>query len=148
MSNYPNWWDTSVTIFNKFQDPQTQIVRWYKSVLSNCFWKNVGNKVTVGQTVLETNNIICRIPKNELYRENYVWIQLPNDQKAEFFTLSPGDIIVKGVVQDDINEYVSGQRSSDFIERYKALQGCMEIEEVGDNSGIHLGIPHYHVRGI
>jgi len=148
MNDYPIWWSTTVTIYNRFEDPQTQVVSWFRKTVDNCFWKYVGNKVTVGETVLETNDIICRIPKNDLYLDKYEWINLPNDQMGDYFTLGQGDIIVKDEVDDIINEYQSGVRSTDLISKYKALQGCMEIQEVANNTGVGLGMEHYHVRGI
>lgn len=145
---YPEWWDTTITIFNKFKDPQTKVVRWYKTVVTGAFWKYVGDKVTIGQTVLETNNIICRIRKDSRFLEKYQWEQKPNDQMSNYFTLGNGDIIVKGTVEDDINEYQSGSRSTDLIAKYKKLQGCMSIEEVAINTGIGRCNEHYLVKGI
>lgn len=149
MSNfYPIWWDTTLTIYNRQEDPQTQLISWYRHTVSNCFWKYVGDKVRVGETVLETNSIICRIPKSDTFVEKYEWVNIPNDKKQNYFTLSPRDIIVRGEVLDEIDEYASNQRSSDLIEKYKALQGAMEIETVSINTGIGRGSEHYLVRGI
>ena len=67
MSDYPIWWDTTLTVYNKFEDPQTQVISWYRTVIDNCFWKYTGDKINIGETVLETNNIICRIPENDLF---------------------------------------------------------------------------------
>ena len=119
---YPEWWETTVTIFNKFKDPHTKVVRWYKTVVEGVFWKYVGDKVTIGKTVLETNNIICRIRKDEKFLEKYQWVQMPNDEMENYYTLARGDIIVKGEVDDNINEYEAGSRSTDLIAKYKELQ--------------------------
>lgn len=148
MSDYPIWWDTTITIYNKFEDPQTQMITWFRNVIKNCFWKDVGDKITINQTVLETNNIICRVPENELFLEKYKWIQLPNDKMGNYFTLGQGDIIVKGEVEDVVNEYTSGHRSSDLIAKYKLLQGCMEMQQIAINIGIGRNNPHYYVKGI
>ena len=80
------------------------------------------------------------------YLETYQWNALTD--KSEHFTLSPGDIIVKGEVTDEVNEYVSGQRSSDFLAKYKKLQGCMVIEQCAVNAGPGRGLEHYYVRGV
>lgn len=148
MSNYPIWWDTTITIYNKFEDPQTQVVTWYRNVVENCFWKYVGDKIVINQTVLETNNIICRIPENSLFLEKYKWIQLPNDEMSQYFTLGAGDIIIKGEVDDVVNEYTAGYRSSDLVAKYKNLQGCMEVQQITLNTGIGRNNPHYFVKGI
>jgi hypothetical protein len=148
MSNYPIWWEQTITIYNKFEDAQTQIVKWYKTVIDKCFWKYIGNKVSIGNTVLETNDIICRIPKKDNFLEKYAWINTPNDEMSNYFTLSSGDIIVKGEVDDEIDEYKSGKRSTDLIAKYKKLQGCMEIEEVAINIGSGRCNEHYYIKGV
>ena len=148
MNSYPKWWDTTVTIYNKFTDPQTKVIMWYRTVVEGVFWKYVGDKVTINQTVLETNNIICRIRKDDRFKEKHEWIALPNDVMPNFYTLGKGDIIVKGEVADEINEYNQGHRANDLIGKYKQLQGCMEIEEIAINVGGGRGHEHYFVKGI
>lgn len=149
MSNhYPEWWDTTLTVFNKYTDPQTRVITWYKTVLEGCFWKYIGNKVVIDRVTLETNNTICRIPKNENFLEKYLWIEKPNDLKSNYFTLGRGDIIVKNAVDDEIDEYRQGSRSTDLITKYKELQGCTEIEEIAVNVGGGRNEEHYFVRGI
>lgn len=146
--NNPLWWNTTVTIYNKYTDAVTDLVTWHKHVIHDCFWKYVGDKVTVANTVLETNNIICRIPENDAFLENYKWEALPNDLMDDYFTLSQGDIIVKGAVDDEIDEYEKGHRSSDLLAKYKKLQGCMEVERYAINIGGGRNNPHYYVKGI
>lgn len=148
MNNYPSWWDTTITVYNKYTDPQTQLVTWYRYVITGAFWKDSGNKITIGKTVLETDDIICRIRKNPLFKEKHEWIKVSNDLMGKYFTLSPGDIIVKGEVDDVINEYASGYRSSDLKKKYKGLQGCLEIQTWSDNTGGGRGNEHYFVKGI
>ena len=148
MNSYPEWWATTITVYNKAQDPLTQIIRWYRHTVDGCFWKNVGNKVQVGEVTLETNDIICRIPKQDNFLEKYEWLNTPNDHMEDYFTLGQDDIIVKGNVEDVIDEYTKGSRSSDLISKYKQLQGCMEIQQVANNTGTGLGIEHYYVKGI
>lgn len=147
-NHYPKWWDTTITVYNRYEDPLTQLITWYHTTLGNCFWKDVGNKISINDVVLESNGIICRIPKNDNFLEKYEWMDVPNDEMSEYFTLGQGDIIVRGVVTDNIDEYQSGYRSSDFLKKYKALQGCMQIEKVGNNTGVGRGLEHYFVQGI
>lgn len=144
---YPIWWDTTLTIYNQYKDPQTKLISWYRNVVTGCFWKYTGNKVTIAQVELETNTTICRIPKDDRFLERYVWEALPNDQMSNHFTLSPGDIIVKGEVEEEIDEKTSGKRSTDFIAKYKKLQGCIEIQSWADNTGIGRNDKHYYVVG-
>ena len=145
---YPLWWDTTVTIYNKFQDPQTQLVRWYRTVVHNVFWKYVGDKVTIGKVSLETDNSICRIREDARFLPKFQWIQIPNDEMVNYFTLAKGDIIIKGEVTDEINEYESGHRATDIVAKYKELQGCITVEELAINIGAGRCNPHYFIKGI
>lgn len=148
MGNYPVWWEDTITIYNRYEDPLTRIVQWFRHTITNCFWKDTGNKITVGDTVLETNDIICRIPQNEAFLPAYEWVNKPNDKKADFFTIGKNDIIVKGAVEDIIDEHTSGHRATDLIAKYKELQGCLEVQRVGINTGTGKCNPHYFVKGI
>lgn len=145
---YPPWWETTVTIYNKFQDPITRLYSWYRTVIKGTFWKDVGNKITVGQTVLETNDIICRIRKDDRFLPKHEWVNVPNDKMSEYFTIGKGDIIVKGEVDDVVDEYQQGHRSNDLLAKYKQLQGCMTVEKVAINVGAGRCDEHYLVRGV
>lgn len=148
MNKYPKWWDTTLTIYNKYENKLTNQITWYRSVVTDCFWKDAGNKVTVNDVVLESNNIIARIPEQENFREKYLWVDIPSDQKGNYFTLGEGDIVVKGEVTDEINEYQKGYRSSDLIAKYKELRGCTQIDGIALNVGTMRVDPHYWIRGI
>lgn len=148
MSDYPIWWDANLTLYNKYTDKQTQVIKWYRTPLYNCFWKSAGNKISIGNVVLETDDIICRIPESVNFKNRAEWQGIPNDQMSNYFTLSVGDIIVFDIVDDEIDEYTSGKRSSDLISKYKDLQGCIEIQKVAINTGIGRCNPHYFIRGV
>ena len=148
INNYAVWWDDTITVYNKYEDLQTHLITWYKTILTNCFYKDVGEDVKINNVELETNNIICRIPVKDNYMKPSEWVALPNDEKKNWFTLRQGDIIVEGAVDEDIDEYTSGHRSTDFTAKYKMLQGCMTIERVGDNTGVGRGNEHYRVSGV
>lgn len=146
MSNYPEWWNTTITVFNKYEDPTTRRITWHRTVIPNCFWKYTGNKLVVGETTIDTGTTLCRIPMHPKFLENYQWNN--TEDKSNNFTLSQGDILVKGEVTDEIDEYASGFRSSDILTKYKKLQGCMVINRFGVNTGLGRGLEHYYVNGV
>lgn len=146
MNRYPEWWNTTITLYNKYEDPVTRKVSWYRTVLHNCFWKYTGNKIVVGETVIETNTTLCRIPANTEFLERHIWNN--TQDKSLHFTLCTGDILVKGEVTDEIDEYASGYRSSDILTKYKKYGECMCIEQCADLTGDGRGPEHYYVRGV
>ena len=153
MSDFPfPWWDKTITVYNKFIDPTTQRVSWYRTVVENCFWKAQNIMFSMGRygvstigVVTENKVITCRIPKTDAYLCKKDWLNL--EDKSTKFTLANGDIIVLGEVEDVIDEYVSGHRSTDLITKYKGEDTCLEIDTYVDNVQTGVGLEHYRVLG-
>lgn len=148
MSNLPfPWWDKTITIYNKVVDPTTQRISWYRTVVKNCFWKYVNNTYTIrgSNVLLETKDIICRIPKDKRYADKATWKGLSD--KSDSFTLANGDIIILGEVEDVIDEYTTGKRSTDIIAKYKEVDACLEIDTYVDNVRTGVDLEHYKVIG-
>lgn len=142
---YPSWWNTTITLFNKYEDPQTQVIRWFKHTITGCFWSYTGNKVKINSVSLDTSSTICRIREDSSYMPKYQWEQLPNDTMGNFFTLGRGDIIVKGEISDEIDEYTTGHRSTDLLSKYAKYQECIDVGTIADNTGGGRNNPHYRV---
>lgn len=145
--NFPLWWETTITVYNKYVDTATNVITWYKRVITDCFWKLVGAEVRIGDTLLDSKSIICRIPKDQAFMEKQEWIKLPTAELSDYFTLAQGDIIVKGSCDFVIDEYTKGQRSSDLLGQYSQYQACMEITEWSNNTGAGRNNEHYLARG-
>ena len=141
--DYPPWWNTTITVFNKYEDPLTHTITWYKTVVPGCFWQFIGSKLTVKQVVLDASSITCRIPQDTNFMRKSEWVNLPNDQMHKYFTLGLGDIIVAGAVSDIIDEYTTGHRSTDVLNKYSQYQECIEIGSVAINIGGSRNHPHY-----
>ena len=146
------FWDSTVTIYNKYEDPNTQKTTWYRTVAENCFWKDVNETYYVGTrgistsgVKLETKEVICRIPEDDRFLDKGSWNA--SNAKSEHFTLSQEDIIVLGEVEDKIDDYTAGKRSTDLITKYKALQSCIEIDTFVNNVRNGIGLRHYRVIG-
>lgn len=147
MNNYPEWWNQTITVYNQFKDPKTNKTIWYKTTIHECFWRYTEEKFIINGTVVNANVTICRIPKQDNYLDRYLWEQLDDTERQNYFTLTIGDMVVKGDVDDDIDEYTSGRRSNDFLTKYKRLQGCTLVSMVADNTGGGRGAEHYLVKG-
>ncbi len=145
MSNYPIWWDTTVTIYNQFIDTQTSVVTWRRHVFNQCFWKQSGQTVKLGEVTIQTGGVTCRIPEQENFLQPYDWTTLPNDKMDSYFTLAPDDIVVRGEVDDTIDEYTKGHRASDFLTKY--ANQCFRIKTVAVNTGVGRNNPHYLITG-
>lgn len=143
---YPTWWENTITVYNSYTDSQS-VVHWFRTVITDCFWKFTGAEVRVGDTILDSKAMLCRIPKDSRFLEKQEWILLTDEQKAEHFTLAQGDIIVKGECTFVIDEYTKGSRSSDLLGQYREYQACLEITEWSNNTGAGRNEEHYLARG-
>lgn len=144
MSNiYPDWWCDTVTLYNKYTAPNGEIT-WYRTVLTGCFWKYTTDYERVDNETQMVKVLLCRVRKNKKYADCYVWRDLSD--KSSRFTFNEGDILIKGKVEDIIDEYTKGKRASDILKKYK--DRCAEITECRDNTGGTRVDEHYLVRGI
>lgn len=145
MNHYPQWWNNTITLYNKYVDADNKIY-WYRHVINDCFYKHTVDKIVVGETTIASNSTICRIRVSDDYINKGEWNEL--DDKSSKFTLSSGDIIIAGEVDFEVDEYTKGKRSSDLIAKYKEYPGCFTVETVNINVGGGRGNEHYHVRGV
>lgn len=148
MNHYPSWWDDTITLYNKYIESDTKRVKWFRHVIANCFYKHTVEKMTVGKTTIDTDTTICRIRVSPDFVDKRTWLTLSDAEKAEKFTLGAGDIIVADATDFEIDEYTSGQRSSDLVKTNKEWPGCFTIETVNINVSGGRGNEHYHVRGV
>lgn len=146
MNHYPSWWNSTVTIFNKVKDDKEK-VKWFTKVLNDCFYKHTVEKIIVGNTTISSNASVCRIRVSDSFLAPDAYMKLQESERADYFTLKVGDIVVFGEVDDRIDEYVTGKRSADLVKKYKEWPGCFTIETVNINVGGGRGNEHYHVRG-
>ena len=144
MSNiYPEWWCDTVTLYNKYEASNGEVT-WYRTVLTGCFWKYVTDYQRVDNATQMTKVLLCRVRKSSKFIVNYEWRELSD--KSSNFTFNDGDILIKGRVEDVIDEYTKGQRASDILQKYK--DRCAEITECTINVGAGRVSEHYLVRGI
>lgn len=147
VNEYPVWWETTVTLYNKYVDPLTHNVSYIRRVLEGCFWDNAGSMVTVGNVQIQSNDVICRIRENALYKPKGQWQSMPNDSLSDYFTLGAGDILIRGEVDDVVDENARNHRASDLIAKYKDTQDCIVIKRFSDNTGAGRCMPHYYAIG-
>lgn len=144
MSNvYPDWWCDTVTLYNKYEAPNKEVT-WYRTVLTGCFWKYTTDYERVDDVTQVTKVLLCRVRKNKKYIDCYEWRDLAD--KSSRFTFNEGDILIRGKVEDIVDDYLQGHRASDLLKKYK--DRCAEITESRDNTGGGRVDEHYLVRGI
>lgn len=148
MNNYGQWWNSTITLYNKFKNPDDNKIYWYRHVIKDCFYNHSQNEIVVGQSKIASDVSVCRIRVNDSFKDKRSWNELNSSEKEQFFTLAPGDIIVADETEFEINEYEKGKRSSDMMAEYKEWPGCFTVKSVNINVGGGRGNEHYLARGV
>lgn len=127
----------TITLFNKVNDKSSgkTVVSWHKTILKDCYFGAVPGETQNDNTVSGNNTFICRIPKDEKYSSEY-------KGEKDKFTLAPGDVIIKGIIEEDVKDTV-GNRISDLLNKYKE---SFIIKAFSDNTILAFE-PHYRVSG-
>ena len=139
----PNYCDT-VTIYNRLKsaDSPDKKEHWKKTVLERCSYNSAmirspgANQQTFLQMDLRPEYTV-RIPKNPSYRPYHEWKQ---DQNG--FTLSAGDLVVKGICQEEIDPATNN--ITKVLRQY--APDAFIISKTVDNTK-HLVDKHYRVGG-
>ncbi len=138
--SYPAWWNQDITLYNRYEG-KDGAVKWYKSIVSGCFVKNIRSYiVSSGKGDAGSQNII-RIRKSDKYIPPEEWSETQYCEHS--FTLKGGDIVVIGNVSDNIDEYQKGNRSSDILQKYSTR--CFVVGSVSVNDFGSLA--HYMISG-
>lgn len=136
----PNYVHT-ITLYNRIQamDTVDKKEHWIKTVLHNCFYKSQVNTGFNGTQSSVSNTYIVRIPEDDRYLPYAEFIQSPNGH----FTVSPDDIVVYGMCNDEITGE-SGQMAAQILNRHKPE--AFKVTAFSNNTAFQLA-KHYRLGG-
>jgi len=128
----------TVTVYNKHREDGEE--KWQRTVLYGVFWNAISGAVMRRTGATSTDSVQIIIPmaikasRNE-YRPPKEWAALTD--KTGYWTLQPGDVVVKGALDVEID------RST------KELQGYDDVLTITsvDTKGFGSGMDHWEVSG-
>lgn len=106
------YWNDVITLYRR-EEAQDGSVSWERSMHSGCFFQQRTMRERINGAELQPVHIVCRIP-------------------APFPDVRVGDIIIRGEINDEIDEYAAGKRSADLLKRYAGE--AMLVGEVHRNA--------------
>lgn len=97
-----NIYNQTITILNKLKrtDNETGRDLWYKTVLNDVAWYTDSARSAGNHDVYIGTYITVLIPFHEEYKDYLEWRGLKD--KENFYTMSTGDYIINGLVEEDI----------------------------------------------
>lgn len=95
-------YNQKVTILNKLKktDSSGNLDEWYKTVVEDAGWYSRVERTVTNNSVSIGSYISCYIPFHEDYLPYSEWKL--SDYREEYFTMSTGDYLVLGEVEEDI----------------------------------------------
>lgn len=136
--------DEAITLYNRRETKDTAgrtVVTWYRTELSGCSWARRMERVLRDTAYVSTEIIVCRIPESNAYRAPKDWDALTSP--TGYFTLAPGDIIVRGIVTDTIGSTLT---SAALVDKHKR-GGVMTVASATDNTRPECLTRHYLAKG-
>lgn len=90
--------NADITVYNKYIDSATRSEKWQRSEVLDCVWQGVSAIIRFKEQVA-ANTILILIPfsSGDDYQEPKAW-----QVDREGWTLREGDVIVRGIVTDEI----------------------------------------------
>lgn len=142
----PNY-NQTITLYNCFRAPDNPSSKkdiWQKTVLHNCFYKNIMGRTEYASSNLKMQNVYTvRIPESEEYKPYNEWIKLSDEERQKYFTCSLKDIVVKGECAEDITG-TSPSTAAEMLSRYKPES--FVVTAFSDNTSHRMG-KHYRLGG-
>lgn len=132
--------NSSVTIYNKYLDPLTREEAYRRTVLKDVFWTDIEASVRAQAGRNSDDTVYMAIPFSSVPAGlSFVRPKLYQDleDRSKYFTLAPGDRIVKGEVTLEI----PGSRISELDKAYEAYT-------LTSVSTRNFGSPHMHHWGV
>ena len=155
MSMNPNYVHT-ITVYNCLRaedNPAALKDTWYRTVIHDCFYKNVIGRVDTGKSSESTglyasssemrSAYTARIPVSESYLPYTDWSRLAEEERQGKWTCHAGDIIVFGECPDEITGK-SPFTASEVLSRYKP--DAFKVTAFSDNTS-HVAGKHYRIGG-
>lgn len=92
----------TITLLNRLRkkDSVTNLDVWYKTYIQNCVYKKEKVTDVSGTNVSMGEQFTILIPFSDKYKPYREWKKL--EDKSKFYTLSPQDVIILDIVEDDV----------------------------------------------
>jgi hypothetical protein len=122
--------NADITVFNFFSE------QWFPCVIRQA-WFHLRDAISAGTGLSENSHASLRIPVTASFSKEFISpLEFDTADKEGFFTLRPGDLIIKGICEF--------HTAKDYL--MKNYQTC-EIVSVADNRFGSISVQHWHILG-
>jgi hypothetical protein len=137
-----------MTIYNKYVDPSTRSEKWQRTQILAVAWENrkaANVRAMGGALAADQASVYIPFERGANYEQPRAWLALVD--KSDKWTLKEGDIIVKGLVADEIHDAVVDPPSAAFtVTMLKAkYDDVLTISSVDTRDMGSLNMQHWQI---
>ncbi|WP_251861047.1 DUF6751 family protein [Clostridium sp. Marseille-Q2269] len=130
--------NADITIYNKWYDSMNDIDKYQRTVIKGVNWQSKRNGAVSDKGLLLADSTLIFIDKFDKYISSKRFLKLSNEERLNYFTLTPGDKIVKNEVTFEISG-VSPYRIGDLEKNF---------DDVIDIKSVNILTDHMEVEGV
>lgn len=132
----------TITIWNKWRNPETNKDQWFRHVIHNCVWEHKTVRAVSGQTASVASTFSVLISENPRFRSQNDWAA---GNKASFFTLQAGDLVA---LNKQTLEITGIAPSTESAIRQSLSPEVFTIRAFNNNTASYKLGKHYYVEGV
>ena len=134
--------DATITIWNKWRNPDTQKDEWFRHVVPRCSWEHKAVRTVSGQTASIASVISVLISESPMFKPGQEWAA---GDKAAFFTLRTGDLVALGEQTAEITGVAPYTESG---LRQSLAPEVFTVKIAKDNTAGYKWGKHYYAEGV
>lgn len=130
--------NTDITVYNKYYDFASDMDKYQKTVIKGVNWQGKRNGTVSDKGLLLADSTLIFIDKLDNYISPKRFSKLSDIDRKNYFTLAPGDKIVKG----EIDFEIAG------VKPYRVSDLESEFDDVIDVKSVNILTDHIEVEGV
>ncbi|AUM92685.1 DUF6751 family protein [Clostridium botulinum] len=130
--------NADITIYNRYYDFTSDTDKYQRTVIKGVNWQGKRNGTVSDKGLLLEDSTLIFIDKLDNYISPKKFLKLSNEERPNYFTLNPGDKIVKGEVDFEITG----------IKPYRIADLESEFDNVIDVKSVNILTDHIEVEGV
>ena len=118
----------TITLLNRLRkkDSVTNLDVWYKTYIQGCVYRKEKVTDVSGTTVSMGEQFTVLIPFTERYMPYREWKKL--EDKSTFYTISPQDVIILGIVNEDVTPQTITQIKNNYEPDTCEIRSIEQVE--------------------
>lgn len=128
----------TITIYNKYYDFNSDTDKYQRTVIKGVNWQGKKHATVSDKGLLLADSTLIFIEKLDNYISPKRFAKLSDTERIKFFTLTPGDKIVKGEIDFEITG----------IKPYRIADLESDFDDVIDIKSVSIMDKHIEVEGV